>query len=139
MLRKRFLQWKENSEFVGGLEDAVWKTSKTIRKRKLKNAFNKFKVKTKEVKREAYIQTKTEWFALLRNTQSLDIVVDAWKAYVKKWKKAKRWLTRGIKTVDTTIKNDAFEKWKDMVNSSKKMVFMSNIEELESRQAEHEE
>lgn len=52
---------------------------------------------------------------------------------MKKWKKAKRWLTRGIKTVDTTIKNDAFEKWKDMVSSSKKMVFMSNIEELESR------
>ena len=67
-VRKRFFQWLENSKFLMSLEDAVWKTSKTIRKRKLKNAFNKYKQKASEVKREEYVKTKVNWFALLRNT-----------------------------------------------------------------------
>jgi len=35
--------------------------------------------------------------------------------------------------------NEAFGKWKNFMYSTRKQVFFSNIEELERRQAEHEE
>jgi hypothetical protein len=102
---------------LGSLEDAVWKTSKTIRSRKLRNAFNRYKKKTEEAKRFEYVKTKVHWFNNLRNNKSLDIVFDAWKHYIKIYKNAKKFLNRSIKGVDRSIKDDAFVKWKGMVYS----------------------
>jgi hypothetical protein len=41
-------------------------TSKTIRRRKLRNAFNKYKNKVVEIKRLEYIRNKVDWFGDIR-------------------------------------------------------------------------
>lgn len=51
------------------LEDALMMTSKTIRRRKLRNAFNKYKLRVKEAKRVDFIINKVEWFGSVRNSQ----------------------------------------------------------------------
>lgn len=55
LMRRRFFKWADNATFLVSLEDAVFKTSKTIRRRKMRNGFNKFKKKVQEAKRLEYI------------------------------------------------------------------------------------
>lgn len=45
----------------------------------MRNGFNKFKKKVKEVKRLQYIKDKVAWFDSVRSNKSLDVVLDAWK------------------------------------------------------------
>jgi hypothetical protein len=66
----------------------------------------------------------------VRDRKATDICFDAWKEYLKGYKQAKIFLSRSIKGVDKSIKNDAFEKWKQMVFSMRKQVYIENIEEL---------
>lgn len=49
------------------LEDALFMTSKTIRRRKMRNAFNKYKLQVKNLKRVEYIKNKVNWFESIRN------------------------------------------------------------------------
>lgn len=42
-MRRKFEVWAQNAFYVCSLEDAIWKSSKTIQRRKLRNAFNKYK------------------------------------------------------------------------------------------------
>ena len=121
------------------IEQGTLRAEKTIQKKKLKNAFDKYRGKKNMVKREAHINGKVEWFNHLRNYQNNDKIFYAWKAYVQRYKKAKKYLAKGIRNVSHSICDDAFDKWKKLVHSQKTMVFMSNIEELENRQVEHDE
>jgi hypothetical protein len=42
-MHKRLAQWAENSWFISCLDDGLWKATKTIERRRLKNAFDKYK------------------------------------------------------------------------------------------------
>lgn len=66
---KRFYQWLNNTKYVCSLEDALFMTSKTIRRRKLRNAFNKYKQKAKEAKRVDFIINKVGWFGNIRDSK----------------------------------------------------------------------
>ena len=67
LLRRRFAQWAYNANYIVNIEDALFLTSKTIRRRKLRNAFNKYKKKVAEVKRVEYIIDKVDWFGGIRD------------------------------------------------------------------------
>lgn len=54
-------------------------------KRRLRNAFNKYKKKAAEVKRLEYISSKKEWFEQIRNKKTLTNSIDAWKSYVARY------------------------------------------------------
>lgn len=114
-------------------------TSKTIRRRKLRNAFNKYKKQIKDDKRLEHIKNKSDWLNQVRTSATLANVWDAWKHYIKVWKTARNFLKRSINDVDKSIKNDAFGTWKKLIYQARKQVFVMNIEELENRQVQHEE
>mmetsp|Transcript_39163 Transcript_39163/g.37521 ORF Transcript_39163/g.37521 Transcript_39163/m.37521 type:complete len:95 (+) Transcript_39163:2150-2434(+) len=93
------------------------KTSKTIRRRKLKNAFERYKANTRAVKREAHVENKAQWFENLRSRHSTDNCFDAWKMFVKSQKQAKTFVRRAIRNVEGSFKSEAFELWKKEVFS----------------------
>lgn len=137
--RRRFYQWQANTVFLSQLESALFMTQKTIRRRKLRNSFNKFLKQVEEAKRLEYINTRVRWFDYVRNRSSTNSCFDAWKKYIKQYVQAKKFFTRSIKGVDRSIKNDAMDKWKKMVFSQRKQVYVENIEELKRRQISHDE
>jgi hypothetical protein len=61
-MHKRLTQWAENTWFIACLDDGLWKATKTIERRRLRNAFEKYKQQVKEVRREDYILHKVKWF-----------------------------------------------------------------------------
>jgi hypothetical protein len=90
------------------------------------------------MKRLDYIRSKVDWFGDVRDKKVLEICMDCWKAHIKRYTTAKRFLIRSIKGVDSLIANEFFSKWKNYMFEQRKQVFFSNIEELERRQEEHE-
>jgi citrate lyase beta subunit len=82
LLRHRFAQWANNTFFIVSLEDAVWKSSKTIARRRLRNAFNKYRAKVQELKRIDYIRNKVDWFGDVRDKKLLENCIDAWKNFI---------------------------------------------------------
>jgi hypothetical protein len=61
------------------LEDAIWKSSKTLERHKLRSAFARYKKKVQEMKRLDYIKTKVDWFGSVRDHKVLENCLDAWK------------------------------------------------------------
>ena len=51
MLKKMMIVWAENSWFISCLEQALWKSTKTIDRHRLKNAFETYKLQLKGIKR----------------------------------------------------------------------------------------
>lgn len=110
---KRMLEvWAENSWFIKSLETGLWKATKTIERRRLRNAFIKYLAKVREVKREEYVMMRVYWFERARNKKLEGICIDAWRSYVKRFKAGRTFLLRSIKGVDRLIANDAFTTWK---------------------------
>ena len=139
VLRKRFRQWVYNAEFIVSIEDALFLTSKTISRRKLRNGFVRWARKAKEIKRRAYVDQKMIWFKNIREKKIQEVCLAQWMEFVKRYKKSKVFLKRSIRGVDKTIQNDAFSTWKHLVFEARKQVYYDNIHELERRQAEHQE
>ena len=138
-MRRRFEAWAQSAFYVSSIEDAIWKSSKTIQRRKLRNAFARYKQRVQELKRVDYIRNKVDWFGDTRNRRGLEDVLIQWKAFVKTQKNAKKFLVRSIKGIDNHIKNEAFGVWKSALYQYRKQVYIMNIEELGRRQEEHEE
>ena len=96
MLKRNLLQWAENSWYIQSLETALWKATKTIDRRRKKNAFDRYRVKVNEIKREEYVVGKVRWFEQVRNKKTAGMVYDAWQAYVRRFKSGKTFLLRSI-------------------------------------------
>jgi hypothetical protein len=94
----------------------------------------RYKKKVQEMKRLDYIRSKVDWFGDVRDKKTLENCMDCWKAYIKRYQNAKKFLVRSIKGVDSLMTNEAFGTWKNYMYSQRKQVFFSNIEELERRQ-----
>lgn len=138
LLRKRFYRWVYNAERIVNLEDALFKTSKTINRRKLKNGFSKYKKKVQEVKRLEYVRGKVDWFGDVRDKKTLSNSFQSWRDNIRRFKSARTFLCRSIKGVDKLMTNEAFTVWKSLVYQARKQVYISNIEELGKRQVEHD-
>lgn len=84
-MRRKFELWAENAFYVSSIEDAIWKSSKTIQRRKLRNGFMRYKKKVQEMKRLDYIKNKVDWFGSVRDRKTLEECIDAWKAHIQRW------------------------------------------------------
>lgn len=93
----------------------------------------RYKKKVQEQKRLEYIAKKVNWFGDVRDNKLLENCLDAWKAHIKRYQSAKKFLIRSIKGVDNLIVNEAFGTWKKCMYEMRKQVFHMNIEELERR------
>jgi hypothetical protein len=60
--RARFHQWANVVCFMGDLESGLFMTQKTMRRKKMRNGFLRFKNKVKEFKRQEYVAHKCMWF-----------------------------------------------------------------------------
>ena len=137
-MHKRLAQWAENAWFISCLDDGLWKATKTIERRRLKNAFDRYKQQVKEVKREEFINHKVDWFIGVHNKKLSANVYDAWVYAIKRFKKGKTFLIRSIIGVDRLIANDAFNNWKSAHFTARRDVYHENIAELQRRQKAHE-
>jgi len=61
-LRSKLIVWAENAWFISCLEAALWKSTKTIDRRRMRNAFMRYKQRTLDLKREEFILKKVDWF-----------------------------------------------------------------------------
>ena len=132
-MRRKFEVWAHSALYACSLEEAVWKSSKTIARRKLRNGFIRYKKKVQEIRRLEYVRNKINWFGDVRDKKSLEQILQAWKNQVKLSQKAKRFLLRSIKGVDSLITNDAFTVWKTAMFQARRQVYLLNIEELSKR------
>ena len=105
----------------------------------MRNAFNRYKLKVKEAKRLDYVKTKVDWFGNVRDHTLLENCIDAWKLYVKLYKNAKKFLVRATRGIDKVMTAESFTVWKSAMYAARRQVYITNIEELERRQEDHEQ
>ena len=139
MMRQRFKQWVGSTEYIVSVEDGAGMAGKIMQKRKLRNNFNKYLAKVKELKRLEHVEKKTAWFTQTRAGTSKVDVFQSWMLFVKRHKMAKKFLMRSSNTLDKQLINEGFAKWKGMVSKKRQKLYMDNIQELERRKDEHEE
>jgi len=138
-LRRHIAVWAENAWLIRCLEAGLWKATKRIERRRLRNTFERYLAKVKEAKREEYILGRVRWFASARAKRLQDVVTDAWKAYVRRFKSARTFLLRSIKGVDRLIANESFTVWKTVYFTARREVYHANIAELQRRKRGHEQ
>lgn len=62
MLRQRFKQWVNSSEYILSIEDAATLADKIFKRRRLRNNFNKYWEKIKAMRRADHINKRVAWF-----------------------------------------------------------------------------
>jgi hypothetical protein len=139
MLRRKLITWAENTWVITCLDDGLWKATKTIERRRLRNAFETYRQQVREDKRQELILGKCEWLIQKRHKKTFDNVYDAWVGAIKRFKTGKVFLLRAIKGVDRLIANEAFTLWKGANFQARRDVYHSNIAELQRRQRGHEQ
>jgi len=60
-MRRKVNTWAENTWIITCLDDGLWKATKTLERRRTKNAFEMYRMQVKEVKREEMIISKSKW------------------------------------------------------------------------------
>ena len=75
MRKKRYLQWVHNTQYIVNVDDGHQLATKIFRKRRMRNAFNKFKNKAGQVKRFEFIACKVQWFNDTRDKKLRDDVL----------------------------------------------------------------
>ena len=137
-LRRKLITWAENTWMITCLDDGLWKATKTLERRRTKNAFELYRQQVQEQKREELIISKSNWMVQKRDKKQMDNVFDAWVGAIKRYKNAKVFLSRSIKGVDRLIANEAFTLWKGANFQARRNIYHENIAELQRRQREHE-
>jgi hypothetical protein len=69
-------------------------------KRKMRNNFNKYLDKVKELRRLEHIQKKCSWFTETRGNTNLNDCFQSWRLFFKKSTLAKKFLTRSAASID---------------------------------------
>lgn len=137
MLKYRWQQWVANIKYQQDKEDGFELAEKIFKKRKLRNNFNKYLAKTKELRRVENVRKRCDWFVQTRSKQSQHDCYQSWRLYIKRQKLAKKVLVRSCQSLDKQLVNEGFNKWKQMVSYKRQKVYLDNIEELNRRQEEH--
>ena len=79
------------------------------------------------------------WFGDTRNGMSRNDCFQSWRLYIRKYKLAKKFLTRSCASIDKQLTNEGFSIWKQLVSVKRQRLYIDNIEELNRRKDEHEE
>ena len=72
MMRQRFKQWVNSTEYIINIQEGAERGAKLMQKRKMRNNFNKYLDKVKELRRLEHIQKKSKWFTEVRGTTCLN-------------------------------------------------------------------
>lgn len=139
MMRHRFKQWVANTEYILGIHEGAVLGAKVMAKRRLRNNYQKWLGKVKEVRRTEHIAKKASWFTDTRASTSKNDCFQSWRLFVKQHKLAKKFLARCASSIDKQMANEAFSIWKQMCSVKRQKVYLDNIEELGRRKVEHEE
>jgi len=100
MLKYRWQQWVVNIKYQQDKEDGFELAEKIFKKRKLRNNFNKYLAKTKELRRVENVRKRCDWFVQTRSKQSLHDCYQSWRLYIKRQKLAKKVLVRSCQSLD---------------------------------------
>ena len=80
--------------------------------RKLRNNFQKLKLKVKATKRGEHINKRLDWFSNTRGTATLNDCLQSWRLFVRRQKLAKKFLMRSSNALDKQLLNEGFSIWK---------------------------
>ena len=139
MMRQRFRQWVGGTEYIVGIQDGAELGAKIMAKRRLRNNFQKYLAKVREVKRLEHIQKRVAWFNQTRDGATTNDCYQSWKLYIKRHKLAKKFIVRSSNSLDKQLINEGFSIWKQMCSKQRQKLYLDNIEELDKRKAEHED
>ena len=113
LMRAYFIKWVGGAIKLQNLEDALFKSSKTCYKNKLRNNFIKFRDQTRAKSRAEHIEARCVWLNSVRKAATTKDVWYELVAHKKRVQLAKRFLNRAINGIDRNDKSDAFARWKE--------------------------
>lgn len=138
-MKQRFRQWVGSVEYIVGIQDGAELGAKVMARRRLRNNFNKYHRKCKELKRFDHIMKRVQWFNETRNYTTTNDCYQSWRLYIKRYKLAKKFILRSSNSLDKQLVNEGFSIWKQMCSRKKQKLYIDHIQELDKRKAEHEE
>ena len=100
MLRQRFNQWVKSSEYILSIADGATLGDKLVKRRRLRNNFNKLKKQIKAIQRAEHIQKRVAWFMGVRGSAAKNDCYQSWRLWMKKIKLAKKFLMRASNGLD---------------------------------------
>lgn len=112
MLKQRFKQWVASSEYILSIEDGANLGDKIVKRRKLRNNFNKLCEKVKALQRVEHVEKRVAWFSQTRATATKNDCYQSWRLFLKKQQLAKKFLVRSSHSLDKQLLNEGFSLWK---------------------------
>lgn len=138
MQKRCFRQWVSNTQYILNIEDATLLAEKISARRRLRNAFNKYRYKVRMANREVHILQRVDWFIGTRHASLKNDVYQSLRLFCKKSIVSKKFLRRVTNSIDKQLKNEAFSVWKQLCSKARQRVFMEHIAVLNDRKAQHE-
>mgnify|MGYP001626693579 CR=1 FL=1 len=112
-LRSYYDKWVKNALKIQDLDKGMTLLKKTEKKHRLRFWLHKFRTQSKAAKRENHINTRCDWFDLMRKNNGLKDCVATWKENVRKLKLGKKFMTRAVNGIVRNEVGMAFKKWKN--------------------------
>lgn len=119
MLKGRFKQWVSNTEYILKIGESGDLAEKIMQKRKLRNNFVKFRLKTKMLNREENILKRVAWFREVRGGALANDVYQSMKLYTRSRKLAKKFIFRLTNSIDKSMKSEGFSVWKQLCSKAR--------------------
>lgn len=88
-------------------------------RRRLRNNFNKYHRKVKELRRFDHIIKRVQWFGETRSRTTKNDCYQSWRLYIKRYKLAKKFILRSSNSLDKQLVNEGFSVWKQMCSRKK--------------------
>lgn len=136
--RRCYLRWLAGAEHLNQILRGSDIYEKLFQRLKIRNNFNKLRVKCAQKKRQEFIERKEKWFELQRQSLLKRDVWQSWLLFVKNFKLAKKFLGRAQNGMDRNQKFNALATWKQAMANKTLEMYNANIGELKRRQHEHE-
>lgn len=118
-LRHFYNKWVSSALKLQNLETGLGKGHKIMQRRRTRNNFNKWKKKAAEIKRNEFIEKKSDWFKSLREGTTKKDVWFSWLLYIKQYQLAKRFLNRANNGIERNLRSEAFFIWRQVLSVQK--------------------
>ena len=119
MCKRRFKQWVGATGYILNIEDATLLAEKVAARRRLRNAFMKYRLKVRMLNREGHILKRAEWFIATRHASLKNDVYQSLRLWAKRSVIAKKFMMRVANSVDKQLENEAFAVWKQLCSKAR--------------------
>ena len=123
-LRACFDKWVYGALRIQSIDQGMTILKKTEKKHRLRYWLNKFRTQSKAVRRENHINSRCDWFDLMRNNNNLKDCMATWKENVRKLKLARKFMKRAMNGLARNECGMAFKRWKNVQATDVHMSFM---------------